>query len=160
MNREERLTPVLREWSEVFMRRSMREFSQFMRGSGLSMPQVSALMRLYYQGMCGVTDIAEHLDVTSAAASQMVDRLVQQGLVARSTAPTDRRIKQIVLTPAGRTLVEDSVEARVQWMAQLTTVLSAEEQTAIATALDLLTSAARRLDPEMRLDRTDPAGQA
>lgn len=135
------------------MRRSMRDFTQFMRGSGLSMPQVSALMRLYYGGLCGVTDIAEHLDVTSAAASQMIDRLVQHGLVARSTAPTDRRIKQIELTPAGRKLVEDSVEARVQWLAQLTTVLPAEEQAAIATALDLLTDAARRLDPDIRLDQ-------
>ena len=137
---------VLREWSEVFMRRSMRDFTTFMRNSGLTMPQVSALFKLHYQGTCGVTDIADHLDVTSAAASQMVDRLVQQGLLARSTDPHDRRVKQLELTPLGDRLLEDSIEARVQWMAGLTTVLSPVEQETIVSALDLLTDAATRLE--------------
>ena len=137
---------VLREWSEVFMRRSMRDFTTFMRNSGLTMPQVSALFKLHYQGTCGVSDIADHLDVTSAAASQMVDRLVQQGLLERSTDPHDRRVKQLELTPLGSRLLEGSIEARVQWMAGLTTVLSPAEQETIVTALDLLTDAATRLE--------------
>ncbi len=138
---------VLRQWTEVFMGRSMRDFSAFMRNSGLSMPQVSALYRLYYRGQCGVTDIADHLDVSSAAASQMIERLVQQGLLERSEDPNDRRAKQIALSPAGRELMEESIEARVRWMAELTTVLSPEEQDTIVAALDALTSAAIRLDP-------------
>jgi DNA-binding MarR family transcriptional regulator len=142
-----RFNEVLRQWTEVFMRRSMRDFSAFMRNSGLSMPQVSALYRLYYQGQCGVTDIASHLDVSSAAASQMIERLVQQGLLERSEDPSDRRAKQIALSPAGRALMEESIEARVRWMAELTTVLSPDEQTTIVAALDALTSAAVRLDP-------------
>jgi hypothetical protein len=72
-----RFNDVLRQWTEVFMGRSMRDFSAFMRNSGLSMPQVSLLYRLYYRGQCGVTDIADHLAVTSPAASQMVERLGQ-----------------------------------------------------------------------------------
>lgn len=139
---------VLRQWSEVFMGRSMRDFSAFMRDSGLSMPQVSALFRLYYQGQCGVNDIAGHLDVSSAAASQMIERLVQQGLLERSEDPHDRRAKLIALTTAGRELMQESIEARVRWMAELTTVLSPEEQTTIIAALDALTSAAIRLDPQ------------
>jgi DNA-binding MarR family transcriptional regulator len=138
---------VLRQWSEVFMGRSMRDFSAFMRASGLSMPQISALYRLYYQGPCGVSDIAEHLAVSSAAASQMIERLVQQDLLQRSEDPSDRRAKQIALSPAGRALMEESIEARVRWMAELTTVLSPEEQTTIIAALDALTSAAIHLDP-------------
>ncbi len=86
---------VLRQWSEVFMGRSMRDFSAFMRNSGMSMPQVSLLYRLYYRGQCGVTEIADHLAVTSPAASQMVERLVQQGLLERNEDPNDRRAKQV-----------------------------------------------------------------
>lgn len=137
---------VLRQWTEVFMGRSMRDFRTFMRNSGLSMPQASALYRLYYQGSCGVTDIAGHLDVSSAAASQMIERLVQQGLLERGEDPNDRRAKQIALSPAGRALMEESIEARVRWMAELTTVLSPEEQSTIGLALESLTSAALRLD--------------
>ncbi|HSN78314.1 MAG TPA: MarR family transcriptional regulator [Anaerolineae bacterium] len=145
---------VLRQWTEVFMGRSMRDFSAFMRKSGLSMPQVSALYRLYYRGQCGVTDIAGHLDVSSAAASQMIERLVQQGLLERNEDPTDRRAKQIALSPDGRELMQESIEARVRWMAELTTVLSPEEQDTIVAALDALTSAAIRLDPYSQAHET------
>lgn len=147
MRASRQFNDVLRQWSEVFMGRSMRDFTAFMRNSGLSMPQVSALFRLYYQGHCGVSDIADHLGVTSAAASQTIERLVQQGLLERREDPNDRRAKQIALSPAGRELMRESVEARVRWMAELTTVLSPEEQATIGAALDSLTNAAIRLDP-------------
>ncbi len=147
MYNTERFDDVLRQWTEVFMGRSMRDFSAFMRNYGLSMPQVLLLFRLYYQGQCGVSDIADHLAVTNPAASQTIDRLVQQGLLERKEDPNDRRAKQIDLSPAGRQLLLDSIEARVRWVAELTTVLSPEEQAVIITALNALSNAAIRLDP-------------
>ncbi len=47
--------------------------------------------------------------------------------------------------------MEESIEARVRWMAELTTVLSPEEQATIVAALDALTSAAIRLDPHSQM---------
>lgn len=138
---------VLRQWTEVFMGRSMRDFGAYMRNHGLSMPQVLLLYRLFYQGQCGVSDIADHLAVTNAAASQTIERLVQQGLLERNEDPNDRRAKQIALSPAGWQLIHEGIEARVRWMAELTTVLSPEEQATIVAALDALTSAAIHLDP-------------
>ncbi len=147
---------VLRQWTEVFMGRSMRDFGAYMRNHGLSMPQVLLLYRLYYQGQCGVSDIADHLAVTNAAASQTIERLVQQGLLERSEDPNDRRARQIALSPAGRALMEESIEARVRWMAALTTVLSPDEQRNIIAALDALTSAAIRLDPNSQAREIEP----
>lgn len=133
------------------MRRSMRDLSAFMRSHGLTMPQVSVLFKLRYGGMCGVSDIADHLDVTSAAASQMVDRLVQQGLLARSTDPSDRRVKRIELTPLGRQLLDEAIEARMGWVTGMATILSPEEQDLIVTALGLLGDAAARLEAPSHL---------
>jgi len=147
MEPSQEFTAVLREWSEVFMHRSMRDFNEFMRSSGLSMPQVSAMFRLYYRGTCGISDIAGHLDVTSAAASQMVDRLVQHGLLERSEDPDDRRVKQVRLTPAGRRVLLESIEARQRWWTELTRSLSSQEQAAIKDSLRLLTEKARQLEP-------------
>lgn len=127
------------------MERTMRDFTAFMRSVGLSMPQVSTLFRLYYQGSCAVSDLGSHLGVTNAAASQMIERLVQQGLLERSEDPSDRRAKQITLTPAGRELVQSSIEARTRWMAELTAVLSPDEQATITAALGTLTSAVKNL---------------
>ena len=142
----EQFTHVLRGWAEVFMHRSMRDFKRFMDDSGLSPTQITALMRLYYTGKCGVSDIGGHLKVTNAAASQMVERMVQLGLFTRSEDTGDRRVKQIALTARGRALVEAGVEARRSWMEELTNALTPNEQEAIIAALTLLTDAARELD--------------
>lgn len=147
MSSEDQFNQVLHRWVEVFMRRSMREFMEFSRSSGLSMSQLSTLFRLYHRGMCDVTDVGEHLGVTNAAASQMVDKLVQLGLLERSEDPHDRRVKQLALTPKGKGLVQASMKSRKSWMGELTTTLSHEDQQAIVKALTLLTDAALALEP-------------
>ena len=148
MQTSQEFTGVLRQWAEVFMRRSMHDFYQFSRANGLSMTQLSTLFRLYHQKYCGVSDLSDHLGVTSAAASQMIDRLVQQGLLARNENVADRRIRQITLTPRGEQLVRESIEARGRWMEELTTELSAEDQQAIIHTLTMLTQAAIQLEPQ------------
>lgn len=124
------------------MRRSMHDFMAFTRGKGLSMPQFGVLMRLYHVQSCDVSGLGEHLGVSNAAASQMIDRLVQQGLLARGEQAADRRVRTITLTEAGRALVEESIAARQRWLEQLTTALTPAEQAEIAAALLTLTRAA------------------
>jgi len=148
MSPSKQFSDVLSEWVGVFMRRSMRDFMHSMKDSGLSMPQLSTLMRLYYHAGCGVSEIGSQLGVTNAAASQMIERLVRQGLLERAEDPTDRRAKQLKLTPKGRTLITKAIEARRRWMEELTTALTREQQAGIITALTSLTEAARELEAE------------
>ena len=138
------LTEVIREWSEVFMHRSMREFKRFMDDTSLSFSQINILMRLAHGGSAGVSEIGEKLGVTNAAASQAVDRLVQLGLIERTEDPEDRRAKRLVLTKKGRELIEKGIEARSKWIEGLTDDLIPEQQNMIISALTLLTEAARR----------------
>lgn len=148
MTIEERFTQVLRDWSEVFMHRSMSDFKRFMDDSGLSASQVNTLMRLHYRGACSVSDLGAHAGISNAASSQMIDRLVGMSLLQRSEDPNDRRNKVIALSPQGHALIEQGIEARRAWMEALTTALSPDEQQAIVTALTLLTHAARQLEQE------------
>ena len=86
------------------------------RESGLSMSQISALFHIHQADGSGVTDLGDHLGVTSAAASQMLERLVQQELILRTEDPDDRRVKQMVLTEKGaRVSRRASMPARVGW---------------------------------------------
>lgn len=137
---------VLREWAEVFMRRSFRDFKRYMDESNLSPTQVNALMYLYYHHMEGVSDIGAHMGISNAAASQMVDRLVQMGLFQRTECPDDRRIKEIRLTEQGHKLVECGIETRRLWLEDLTIALTHEQQAMIASALTILTEAALKLE--------------
>jgi MarR family transcriptional regulator for hemolysin len=47
------------------------------------------------------SELADRLGVEGATMVAMVDRLVKAGLVVREASSTDRRIKRVVLTPAG-----------------------------------------------------------
>ncbi len=143
MSHSQEFTLAVREWSEVFMRRSMRDFFRFTKDTGLSNPQISTLMRLYYQGACGVSDIGAHLDVSNAGASQMIEKLVQSGLLERAEDHNDPRAKQIALSAKGRKLIEQSIEARRRWLEGLTDAFTAAQQEAIIVALTNLTAAAR-----------------
>src|SRR3972149_5862951 len=89
----QQFTQVLHDWAEIFMRRSMRDFIQSSKDSGLSVSQLSTLFRLHPKGFCGVSEIGDHLGITNAAASQMVERLVQLGLLERAVGTHDRRVK-------------------------------------------------------------------
>jgi DNA-binding MarR family transcriptional regulator len=138
------LTGVVREWSEVFMHRSMRDFKRFMDATDLSFSQISILMRLAHGGSAGVSEIGGQLGVTNAAASQAVDRLVGLGLIERTEDPQDRRAKRLALTQKGRALVEKGVRARSQWIEDLAQALPPEQQSVIVSALTLLTEASRK----------------
>ena len=146
------LTSVLRSWSEVFMRRSMHDFMRFSRQSGLSMTQISVLFRLHYGGSCGVSELGDHLGVSNAAASQMVERLVGMDLLKRSEDPVDRRVKTLALTSKGKALVLDSIEARRRWMEDLTTALAPDQEQQIIAALTMLTQAALKLEGDQALE--------
>ncbi len=111
------------------------------------MAQTSALFHLHHGNECGVSNIGEHLGVTNAAASQMIDRLVQNGLVERTEDPTDRRVKQLKLTEKGTALIQEGVELRHRWIEDLTNALTNEEQEAIIAALNTLTNTAKELEP-------------
>jgi DNA-binding MarR family transcriptional regulator len=136
---------TLRNWIEVFMRRSMHNFIRYSRESGISMPQVGALFHIH-RGAGGVSDLGEGLGITSAAASQMLERLVQQGVILRSEAPHDRRVKQIVLTEKGRHILQESFHAHQGWLDDLAQTLSAGEKEQIVDALKILIEKANRLE--------------
>jgi len=140
---------TVQDWIEVFMRRSMRDFIRFSRESGLSMSQIGALFHLHRRGSSAVSDLGEHLGVTSAAASQMLDRLVQQELILRSEDPNDRRVKQIVLTEKGHQILLKGIHARQGWLVDLANDLSPSEKTEITAALKILIEKTRYPEREI-----------
>lgn len=146
------ITAAIHQWVETFFVRSMRDWTRFVRGSGFSLPQVGLLMRLYHGGGCEVHDIGEHFATTSAAASQLVERLVQAGLVERSQDPDDRRARQITLTDKGRCLVEAGIAQRHRWVDELVAGLTAAEKAQVGKALPILLEAEKRLAGLKRSD--------
>ena len=133
---------ALRKWQETFMRRSIQALIQHAKRNGLSVSQANALFFIKRSGSVGVSDIGDDLGVTSAAASQMIERLVQQGLILRSEDPNDRRLKQIVLSDKGRQMIQEGMRIQHQWHADLAEHMTPAELAQVAAALNLLSEKA------------------
>ena len=139
-------TQITHQWMDAFMHRSMHGWNHFAKSTGLSMPQFGILMQLHHKGPCGLSEIGERFDVSAAAASQLVDKLVHSGLVERVEDSHDRRAKQLSLSKKGAQLVEKGIQERYRWMDELTDNLSADEQKKVSEALTILTEAAKKVD--------------
>lgn len=141
----ETFADTLGEWMEVSMRHSMRNILRHARASGLSMSHLGAIFHTQRMGSCGVTKIGEHLGVSSAAASQMLERLVQQKLVSRTEDPDDRRVRRIVLTEKGQQILDEGMRARHSWLNDVAKSLSDSEKETISSALKILIAKVNQL---------------
>jgi DNA-binding MarR family transcriptional regulator len=136
----------LRAWMDAFVHRSMHDSARFIKASGFSMPQFFMLMHLHRHEQCGISDLSEHMDVTAAATSQLVDKLVQAGLLVRVEDPNDRRAKQVSLSPAGELLIEKGIAERSRWVDELAEMLNDEECRKVAEALNILTEKSKLVE--------------
>lgn len=143
MSDNDQFLATFQEWIDLFMHRSMRRFIQYARKNNLSLSMMGALFHLHKQEKAGVGDLGEHLGVTSAAASQMLDRLVQQELIQRTENPDDRRLKHLVITPKGCQVLEESMQLRQSWLAELAESLTIEERQLVKSAFNLLITKAQ-----------------
>ncbi len=127
MPRSDPLALALQEWIGDFMRSSMRSLFLYSKENGLSMSQIGALFQIY-DGKSNVSDLGEGLGITHAAASQMLERLVQQKLILRTEDPHDRQVKQLVLTAKGCRIMRESVRAHQGWLDDLVSGFSASQK--------------------------------
>jgi len=71
------------------------------RRAGISLTELTTLEHLTREQI-GPAEVARRLDVSTAAATGIVDRLVAHGHVERQPHPDDRRRTRLVLTESGR----------------------------------------------------------
>jgi DNA-binding MarR family transcriptional regulator len=134
---------AMEEWANVYVGRSLSEYFVFLKSANISLSQAYALTFLHYNAPSKISEICEHMMVSAAAASQMVDRLEKQNLVARIPEPGDRRVRNVVLSEQGEGFVRQSIEARRGWVNNPPTELSNEQLDQISSALQLLSNAYR-----------------
>ncbi len=77
---------------------------------GLSLIKVWALQNIVDRDDVTISDLAHYLDCGRSNASQLVERMERDGLVARKTQPTDRRVSLIVVPKAARELLASSMK--------------------------------------------------
>jgi DNA-binding MarR family transcriptional regulator len=99
---------------------------------------------LLSDGPLTVTALANELDISVSAATQVADRLEAAELATRVTDEEDRRVRNLVLTPQGEALTQRRRTRRIQAARALLGRLTPEERQGVLSALAALTSTPAR----------------
>jgi DNA-binding MarR family transcriptional regulator len=124
-------------------RRSAGSTLALMNQAGLTMAQMVALYVLDYLGPQSVTAIASFLNLSPAATSHLVDRLVGGGFVGRTEDQEDRRQKVIAITTSGRGLAARVHQERAREFESALALVAPDLQRQFARTLGRVVSALR-----------------
>lgn len=85
---------------------------------GLTMSEVNTLYEVNASGSLSLSEISRLTGLSKSATSQLVERLVRQGLLSRQESPHSRRQKQVSLTPDGRGITDRFDRAMLERLAE------------------------------------------
>ena len=110
--------------SKEFMRQQAGEFYKVK----VTLPQLAILELLFRSGELNMSDMARFMNVTTAAMTGIIDRLVRDGYVVRAAVPNDRRIIKIKLTTKGDRIAKNVIEERRHLITRIFGTLSNAER--------------------------------
>ena len=120
----DRVSELMPYIMKEFMKSQAAEFYKLK----MTMPQFFVLEFLGRLGECTMGGLAKHLNVTTAAMTGVVERLVRDGYVLRSSDPKDRRIVRIRPTAKGSRVVRDMIQKRKEISIRIFGMISQEER--------------------------------
>ncbi len=139
------LNSAIMDWTAVFVRFGCMT-SIISPVPGVVIRSMNLMLHIHYRGPCEVSDVSDLMQMTPAGASQMVERLVQQGLVTRQEVSGDRRVRLVHLTDQGKQAVQDCICIHENWVHKLANSLTMDQQNEASSLLRLLTEKANQLN--------------
>ena len=115
--------------------RAIRSRMRAGRPAGLSVPQFRVLLFVSRNPGTSLSRIAEHLGTTVPATSELVARLVRQGLVRREQAAAELRRIQLTLSDAGAADLDAARRRTTDWLRGLAEPLEPDRRLAVLVAL-------------------------
>lgn len=102
--------------------------SRYLARGNVSFPQYFLLGFLAQQKFLTMSEIANRMGHTTAAATGLVDRLEKLSLVVRAHAVDDRRKIRVEITEKGQALVSEIREDMINNLQDLMGILTEDEQ--------------------------------
>jgi DNA-binding MarR family transcriptional regulator len=89
-------------------------YESFTGKSDLTPRQFGVLLTLLQEGPLPQTDLGNRLHLDRSTLGEMLQRMVDRGLVERRTHESDKRAVKIALTPGGRRALLERVERAIE----------------------------------------------
>jgi DNA-binding MarR family transcriptional regulator len=106
--------------------------AQRSRLHGLTPTTATALAHLHVSGAVTVGELARHLDIGAAAATEVVDKLERLGTVVRTRRADDRRKLVVHLTDHGREVIGEIYDEFTTRIEEAAARFDADQRTVIA----------------------------
>lgn len=129
----------------LLMGRMGRLRSLVHEGMDLTYNQYKTLLTIADRGECSLGDLARELGVAMSSASQMVDRLVGEGLVERNLDESNRRQVIIRLTDNGEDLIAKLRQGIIDGYRRVLAKMSEEEQEELVGSFETIARLLGRL---------------
>jgi DNA-binding MarR family transcriptional regulator len=120
----ENLNKIMPVLMKEFARRQANELYK----GKITLPQFLILEFLQQEGISKMVILARVMQVSTAAMTGMVNRLVKYGYVSRIYDPLDRRIIKVKLTASGSTLLKRTNQQRRQMVIKIFGQISAADR--------------------------------
>ncbi|MEU6578482.1 MarR family transcriptional regulator [Streptomyces sp. NPDC046805] len=117
---------------------------------GLTRARAGLLWTLFHDGPMTQRTLAARLNVTPRNVTGLLDALENDGLVARTAHPGDRRATLVSLTDTGRTLTTGLRDGRDEMARGLFGDMPAAQRTAIQDGLETVIARLRAMDRTAR----------
>lgn len=127
-----------------FIRSQMRS----RRAADLSVPQFRSLAFIDRKGESSLGEVAEHLGLTPASVSKMVDVLEARRLLSRAHSIRDRRRIVLTLTTDGLKMMKAARAQALEGIASALSALPPHDRSAVARGMRALQSAFALSDRE------------
>ncbi len=129
---------TMENWAKLYFFQSLTEFFNYLKQTDLSLLQAYALAHLFFKGPLKMSELCEHMMVSPAAGSQLIDRLEKLEMVERISEPGDRRVRMIVMLDKGKNFVQENFRFSQKWMTEIPANISPEQVAQITEVLSVL----------------------
>jgi MarR family transcriptional regulator, transcriptional regulator for hemolysin len=111
------------------------ELDRRLRPQGFSHSRWLLLLHLSRHDGCTHCELAQHMGIEAATLVKQVDHMEQEGLLKRRTSETDRRVKHLCLSAAGKKAVEHIRSSAAELRKE---ILDGSSKDEIAVAINIL----------------------
>ncbi len=115
-------------------------------GMDLTYNQYKTLLTIADRGECSLGDLGRELEIAMSSASQMVDRLVGQGLVHRQQDEENRRQVIIRLTPQGEELIAELRRGILERFEKILNRLSERDQEVLVESFEAIARIMKKIN--------------
>ncbi len=148
----EAIEALLRNVSVIIRKRGREILSNF----GITPPQLNALVILIEQGEITMGELCEKMYLACSTATDLIDRMERNGLIARERDQNDRRVIRLKVLEPGRQVIDAVMIARKRYLGGILQQVPESERDSLIRYLGDLYTLMQRAEVEHEVEALRP----